>query len=50
MKDDEHDLTPDSIEVGKIADIIAVDGNPIEKIEAMLTMAFIMKEGIVYKK
>lgn len=40
-----------SIAVGKLADIIAVDGNPeqdITVIEKKLT--FIMKDGVVYKK
>ena len=34
-----------SIEAGKIADIIAVDGDPLSDISAMLRVAFIMKEG-----
>ncbi|MCH7414965.1 amidohydrolase family protein [Belliella sp. R4-6] len=39
-----------SIEKGKIADIIAVDGNPEEDIEVMKNVIFVMKEGKVYKK
>ncbi|MCH7396681.1 amidohydrolase family protein [Belliella sp. DSM 107340] len=39
-----------SIEKGKIADIIAVDGNPEEDIEVMKNVVFVMKEGKVYKK
>jgi imidazolonepropionase-like amidohydrolase len=39
-----------SIEIGKIADIIAVDGNPLEEIMAMGKVTFVMKEGKVYKK
>jgi len=38
-----------SIEKGKIADIIAVDGDPITEIQAMGRVKFVMKEGVVYK-
>ena len=38
-----------TIEKGKLADIIAVDGDPIEDVEAMLRVDFVMKEGAVYK-
>jgi imidazolonepropionase-like amidohydrolase len=38
-----------TISVGKYADIIAVDDNPLEKIETMLDVSFVMKNGIVYK-
>lgn len=38
-----------SIEKGKIADIIAVNGNPVQDIKVLSTMNFVMKEGIVYK-
>ena len=34
-----------SIEAGKIADIIAVDGDPLSDISAMLRVDFVMKEG-----
>ena len=37
-----------SLEVGKLADIIAVDDNPLEKVETMLKVPFVMKEGIIY--
>ncbi|MDA9903020.1 amidohydrolase family protein [Gammaproteobacteria bacterium] len=36
-----------SIEVGKMADIIAIDGNPIDDINTMENVVFIMKEGKV---
>ena len=39
-----------SIEVGKIADIIAIDGNPLNNIEVMEKVIFVMKEGKVYKQ
>lgn len=38
-----------SIESGKLADIIAVEGDPTIKIERMLDVNFVMKEGVVYK-
>lgn len=34
---------------GKIADIIAVEGNPLDDIQAMLNVGFVMKEGKIYK-
>ncbi len=39
-----------SIEKGKIADLIAVDGNPVEDINAVLKVDFVMKDGVVYKQ
>jgi imidazolonepropionase-like amidohydrolase len=39
-----------SIEKGRLADIIAVEGNPVEDIRAMSRVKFVMKEGVVYKK
>jgi imidazolonepropionase-like amidohydrolase len=39
-----------SIEIGKWADIIAVKGNPLEEIELLEEVAFVMKEGKVYKQ
>jgi imidazolonepropionase-like amidohydrolase len=38
-----------SIEKGKIADIIAVEGNPLTNINVMGKVLFVMKEGKVYK-
>ncbi len=38
-----------SIVPGKAADIIAVDENPLENIEALLEMEFVMRDGSVYK-
>src|ERR1700761_4058953 len=37
-----------SISKGKWADIIAVDGDPLQDIKAMGNMAFVMKEGNIY--
>jgi len=39
-----------TIEAGKLADIIAVNENPIDNIETLLNVNFVMKEGKVYKK
>ena len=37
-----------SIEKGKLADIVAVDGDPLQDIKVMQHMAFIMKDGKIY--
>lgn len=39
-----------TIEGGKLADIIAVEGNPLEDIEAMLDVRFVMKGGEIFKQ
>ena len=39
-----------SIEKGKLADIIAVDGDPLKDISVMKNVSFVMKEGEVYKE
>ncbi|MEK6324830.1 MAG: amidohydrolase family protein [Acidobacteriota bacterium] len=38
-----------SIEAGKLADIIAVEGNPVDDIKALTRVVFVMKAGQVYK-
>jgi imidazolonepropionase-like amidohydrolase len=38
-----------TLEAGKLADIIAVDGDPSEDISAMSAVRFVMKEGVVYR-
>ena len=38
-----------SIEPGKWADIVAVEGDPVKDIHAMGQVRFVMKEGVVYK-
>jgi imidazolonepropionase-like amidohydrolase len=37
------------IEKGKLADIIAVNGNPVEDINTMEKVVFVMKDGVIYK-
>ena len=39
-----------TIESNKIADIIAVDGNPIKDITILQNVVFVMKDGKIYKK
>lgn len=39
-----------SIEKGKLADIIAVDGDPEKDPKVMGKVSFVMKDGVVYKK
>jgi len=38
-----------TIEAGKLADIIAVDGSPLDNIEELLDVGFVMKGGKVFK-
>ena len=35
---------------GKLADIVAVSGNPLEDISVMESVSFVMKDGVVYKQ
>ena len=35
---------------GKLADIIAVDGNPVENIKLLQNVTFVMKDGKIYKQ
>lgn len=39
-----------TLEAGKLADVIAIDGNPVEDIHALENVSFVMKEGVVYKR
>lgn len=38
-----------TLEVGKLADIIATDENPLKNIKTMEKVSFVMKDGVVYK-
>jgi imidazolonepropionase-like amidohydrolase len=37
------------IEPGKLADIVAVPGNPLDQISAMEKVDFVMKDGVIYR-
>jgi imidazolonepropionase-like amidohydrolase len=39
-----------SIEAGKIADIVAVPGDPLADIHVLERVQFVMKEGVIYKR
>jgi imidazolonepropionase-like amidohydrolase len=39
-----------SLEAGKIADIVAVPGNPLDDVTALQRVSFVMKEGVIYKR
>lgn len=39
-----------SIEAGKLADIVAFDADPLENIDVMNSVSFVMKGGVVYKQ
>jgi imidazolonepropionase-like amidohydrolase len=38
-----------TIEPGKLADMVAVSGDPLTNIDELLNVKFVMKEGVVYK-
>jgi imidazolonepropionase-like amidohydrolase len=38
-----------TLEEGKLADVVAVRGNPLDDISLMKSVAFVMKEGVVFK-
>lgn len=38
-----------TLEAGKLADVIAVKGNPLEEIGLMKSVAFVMKDGVLFK-
>ncbi|MBV8741353.1 MAG: amidohydrolase family protein, partial [Sinobacteraceae bacterium] len=44
-----HDKELGSIAAGKLADVVAVEGNPLDDISVMKHVSFVMKEGVVYK-
>ena len=39
-----------TLEAGKLADIVAVSGNPLDDISLMESVSFVMKDGVVYKQ
>ncbi len=38
------------LEVGKAADLVALTENPLENIQALRKIHFVMKDGVVYKR
>ncbi len=45
-----HERDIGSIAAGKLADVVAVPGNPIDDIGLMKKVSFVMKDGVVYKR
>ncbi|WP_137225907.1 amidohydrolase family protein [Shewanella sp. MEBiC00475] len=39
-----------TLQIGKFADIIATHNSPLEQIEALLDVSFVMKNGVIYKR
>ena len=39
-----------TVESGKVADLVAVPGDPLTDISVMMKVSFVMKAGVVYKK
>ncbi len=44
-----HDKELGTVAAGKLADVVAVPGNPLDDISVMKRVSFVMKEGVVYK-
>jgi imidazolonepropionase-like amidohydrolase len=44
-----HDKDLGTVTAGKIADVVAVPGNPIDDISLMKRVSFVMKDGVIYK-
>lgn len=38
-----------TLETGKLADVVAVPGNPLEDIKVTQSVMFVMKEGVIYR-
>lgn len=45
-----HDKDLGTVAAGKIADVVAVPGDPIADIGVMNRVSFVMKDGMVYKQ
>ncbi len=39
-----------TVEAGKLADLVACPGNPLEDIHKVEKIRFVMKEGVVYRR
>ena len=46
----ETERTRGPIKVGYFADLIAIPGNPLQSIDALRDVKFVMKNGLVFKK
>ncbi len=44
------DSTAGSLEPGKAADIVAMRGNPLDDIKAVLDVTFVMRDGVIFKQ
>jgi imidazolonepropionase-like amidohydrolase len=44
-----HEKDLGTLAAGKLADVVAVPGDPIADISLMKKVSFVMKEGVVYK-
>jgi imidazolonepropionase-like amidohydrolase len=49
-KDLEVDDRLGSVEAGKIADLVAVPGDPLADVHVLERVSFVMKEGVIYKR
>jgi imidazolonepropionase-like amidohydrolase len=45
-----HQKDLGSISPGKLADVVAVQGDPLQNISLLKQVSFVMKEGVVYKR
>jgi imidazolonepropionase-like amidohydrolase len=45
-----HDKELGSLSTGKLADLVAVPGNPLDDISLMKKVSFVMKQGVIYKQ
>jgi imidazolonepropionase-like amidohydrolase len=45
-----HDKDLGTLAPGKIGDVVAVPGNPLDDISLMKRVSFVMKDGVVYKQ
>jgi imidazolonepropionase-like amidohydrolase len=39
-----------TLEAGKLADIVAVDADPLQEVSALERVSFVMKGGVIYKR